>query len=111
MKYASFLPMRTSCFRSNIMIRHPRTLIPALIIFLLWGMWAYAVHHHDHALSGDNGECRMCLYGAHSSAPLPAEAIALVTIPPDQVMQWFSDFLFVSPQTRAQEARAPPYVS
>jgi hypothetical protein len=93
------------------MIRHRRTLIPALIVFLLWGMWAYAVHNHDDALSGDNDECRICLYGAHSSAPLPAEAIATVSIQPDLVAEWFTNFLFISPQMRAQEARAPPYVS
>jgi len=93
------------------MTRPFHTLISVLIVTLLFGMWAYAVHHHDHLASGDNGECRMCLYGAHSSAPLPADIITSITVRPLLVPDRLPVFRFISSHIQKQEARAPPFFS
>jgi len=93
------------------MTRPFHTLIPVLIVSLLFGMWAYAVHHHDHLTSGGNGECRICLYGAHSSAPLPAGIIAAIFVKPLLVPDRFPAFRFISSHIHNQEARAPPFFS
>jgi len=93
------------------MTRPSRALIPVLIATLLFGMWAYAVHHHDHLTSGDNAECRLCLYGAHSSAPLPAAIIASITVRPLLVPDRLPVFRFISSPIHKQEARAPPFFS
>jgi hypothetical protein len=93
------------------MTRPSRTPIPLLIALLLWGMWAYAVHHHEDLISGEKHECQLCLYGAHSCAPLPAGITASITVRPLLVPDCFPDFHFTSAPIHNQQARAPPLFS
>ncbi|MDF1528149.1 MAG: hypothetical protein P1R74_03385 [Sedimenticola sp.] len=92
-------------------IRHYRAVVLAVVCLLLWGMWTFAVHsHHDETLGTDT-ECQACQFGAYSSAALPAVESPPIPLLSELLSGSFTEITFMASHVRAQDARAPPFIS
>lgn len=92
-------------------IRHRQTVVLAIIGLLLLGMWTFAVHnHHDESLGADT-DCQICQLGAYGSAALPVVGFSPIPVLPEIVSGTFIEIAFIALPVRANEARAPPFIS
>jgi len=92
-------------------IRHRQTVVLAVICLLLWGIWTFAVHdHHDESLGADT-DCQICQLGAYGSAAFPVVGFSPIPVLPETISGTFIEITFIALPVRANEARAPPFIS
>jgi len=93
------------------MLRHRRTVVPLLILLLLWGIWAFSLHsHHEDAALSDTG-CQLCQFGMHGNGILPATANSLFPVSRWSLVVGFAPALPDAAPLPARVARSPPFVS
>jgi hypothetical protein len=85
------------------------TVIPVIILSLLFGAWLFAVHtHHDNQVVDNDDICQICLFGAHYKVSLPVAGFVPMGITTDELPAIFQFKTFIAPHTRLQNPRAPP---
>lgn len=91
--------------------QYHRTLVLALIGLLLWAMWAFTVHHHHDEALGADTECQICQFGAHGSAAIPVTGFLSISVLPETVSDTSIENTLIALHIRANDARAPPFIS
>ena len=94
--------------------RQSRWINPLLVILLLWGAMAFAIHTHHDDLPGHttDAECQICLFATLSGSAVAQSELSLVSTQSlVSSIGSFAETLFIRPRLRIQEARAPPFIS
>jgi hypothetical protein len=106
--------MHSAAFNPIPGVRQYRSINAVLVFLLLWAAIAFALHtHHDDPFGhSHHAECQICLYATLGHAPVPeATKILAPFLLLDSVYETLPENLFVRPQLRIQQARAPPFIS
>ncbi|MCW8907590.1 MAG: hypothetical protein OQL28_10090 [Sedimenticola sp.] len=92
-------------------LRYRRVVVPLLVSLLLWGIWAFSLHHHHQDATVADSVCQLCQFGMLGNGILPVTGLTLLPVSRWSLVILFTPYLLDTLPLPAQLARAPPPVS